>query len=45
MTLLSIDGVVKSFAGVVALDHVCLDVGEGELVGIMGANGAGRRKN
>ena len=42
MTLLSIDGVVKSFAEVVALDHVSLDVGEGELVGIMGANGAGK---
>jgi branched-chain amino acid transport system ATP-binding protein len=42
MTLLSIDAVVKSFAGVVALDHVSFDVGEGELVGIMGANGAGK---
>ena len=42
MTLLSIDAVVKSFAGVVALDHVSFDVGEGEFVGIMGANGAGK---
>jgi branched-chain amino acid transport system ATP-binding protein len=42
MTLLSIDAVVKSFAGVVALDHVSFEVGEGELVGIMGANGAGK---
>ena len=42
MSLLRIDAVVKSFAGVVALDHVSFDVGEGELVGIMGANGAGK---
>jgi branched-chain amino acid transport system ATP-binding protein len=42
MTLLSVDAVVKSFAGVVALDRVSFDVGEGELVGIMGANGAGK---
>jgi branched-chain amino acid transport system ATP-binding protein len=42
MTLLSIEAVVKSFAGVVALDHVSFDVGEGEFVGIMGANGAGK---
>ena len=42
MTLLSVDAVVKSFAGVVALDHVSFEVGEGELVGIMGANGAGK---
>jgi branched-chain amino acid transport system ATP-binding protein len=42
MTLLSVDAVVKSFAGVVALDHVSFDVGEGEFVGIMGANGAGK---
>jgi branched-chain amino acid transport system ATP-binding protein len=42
MTLLSVDAVVKSFAGVVALDHVSFAVDEGEFVGIMGANGAGK---
>jgi branched-chain amino acid transport system ATP-binding protein len=42
MTLLSVDAVVKSFAGVVALDHVSFAVDDGELVGIMGANGAGK---
>jgi branched-chain amino acid transport system ATP-binding protein len=42
MTLLSVEAVVKSFAGVVALDQVSFNVAEGELVGIMGANGAGK---
>jgi len=42
MTLLSVDGVVRSFSGVVALDQVSFTVDEGELVGIMGANGAGK---
>lgn len=42
MTLLTVDAVVKSFAGVVALDQVSFTVGEGEFVGIMGANGAGK---
>jgi branched-chain amino acid transport system ATP-binding protein len=42
MTLLAVDAVVKSFAGVVAVDHVSFAVDEGEFVGIMGANGAGK---
>ncbi len=42
MTLLSVDAVVKSFSGIVALDQVSFTVDEGELVGIMGANGAGK---
>jgi branched-chain amino acid transport system ATP-binding protein len=42
MTLLNVDAVVKSFAGVLALDHVSFTVNEGELVGVMGANGAGK---
>jgi branched-chain amino acid transport system ATP-binding protein len=42
MTLLSVDAVVKSFSGVVALDHVSFDIAEGEFVGVMGANGAGK---
>lgn len=42
MTLLTVDAVVKSFAGVVALDQVSFTVSEGEFVGIMGANGAGK---
>jgi branched-chain amino acid transport system ATP-binding protein len=42
MTLLSVDAIVRSFSGVVALDQVSFTVDEGELVGIMGANGAGK---
>jgi branched-chain amino acid transport system ATP-binding protein len=42
MILLSVNAVAKSFAGVVALDHVSFDVSEGEFVGVMGANGAGK---
>jgi branched-chain amino acid transport system ATP-binding protein len=42
MTLLAVDAVVKSFAGVVAVDQVSFAVDEGEFVGIMGANGAGK---
>jgi branched-chain amino acid transport system ATP-binding protein len=42
MTLLTIDGVVRRFRGVVALDDVSFSVEEGQIAGIMGANGAGK---
>ena len=42
MTLLTIDGVVRRFRGVVALDDVSFSVKEGQIAGIMGANGAGK---
>jgi branched-chain amino acid transport system ATP-binding protein len=42
MTLLAIEGVVRRFRGVVALDDVSFTVNEGEIAGIMGANGAGK---
>jgi len=42
MTLLSIDGVIRRFRGVVALDGVSFSVEEGQIAGIMGANGAGK---
>jgi branched-chain amino acid transport system ATP-binding protein len=42
MTLLGVDGIVRRFRGVVALDQVSFSVEEGEIVGIMGANGAGK---
>jgi branched-chain amino acid transport system ATP-binding protein len=42
MTLLSAQGVTKTFAGIVALDDVALDVDAGEIVGLIGPNGAGK---
>jgi branched-chain amino acid transport system ATP-binding protein len=40
--LLVASDITKSFGGIVALDHVALDVGRGESVGIVGPNGAGK---
>jgi len=40
--LLVASGITKTFGGIVALDHVTLDVGRGESVGIVGPNGAGK---
>ena len=40
--LLAATGVTKQFGGIVALDHVDLDVRPGEAVGIVGPNGAGK---
>ena len=42
MTLLDVDGLVKEFGGLRALDGVDLSVDSGELVGVMGPNGAGK---
>jgi ABC-2 type transport system ATP-binding protein len=40
--LLRTDGLTKEFGQVLALDHLCLEVGEGEVVGFLGPNGAGK---
>jgi ribose transport system ATP-binding protein len=40
--LLEMRGICKRFPGVVALDHVCLTVGEGEVLSLCGENGAGK---
>jgi branched-chain amino acid transport system ATP-binding protein len=40
--LLEAVGVTKHFGGVLALQDVSLDVGEGEAVGLVGPNGAGK---
>jgi branched-chain amino acid transport system ATP-binding protein len=40
--LLRVDNLVRRFGGILATDHVCLDVGRGELHAIIGPNGAGK---
>lgn len=41
-TVLSVRGLVKRFAGLVATDHVDLDVRAGEIHALIGPNGAGK---
>ncbi len=41
-TLLEIRGLVRRFGGLTAVDHVDLDVREGEFVSVIGPNGAGK---
>src|SRR5262249_6039998 len=40
--LLKVSNLVKRFQGVTALKHVNLEVGEREVVGLVGANGSGK---
>lgn len=40
--LLRLDGVGRTFGAVVAAEALCLEVGEGEALGIVGPNGAGK---
>ena len=40
--LLRVDNLVRRFGGIVATDHVCLDVSKGEIHAIIGPNGAGK---
>ena len=40
--LLEVEGITKSFSGVLALDHVSFDVRPGETHVLMGENGAGK---
>ena len=39
---ISVDGLVRRFDGVTAVDHVDLDVQRGEIYGFLGPNGAGK---
>jgi branched-chain amino acid transport system ATP-binding protein len=40
--ILSIDGVIKTFEGLVAVNELNMEIHEGEAVGLMGPNGAGK---
>jgi len=40
--VLSLSGVSASYGSVPAVGNVCIEVGEGEAVGLLGANGAGK---
>jgi len=41
-TLLKIEGIVKRFGGLVALNNVALSINKGEIYGLIGPNGAGK---
>ncbi len=40
--VIKIENLTKEFDGLVAVDHVDLEIGEGELFGLLGPNGAGK---
>jgi branched-chain amino acid transport system ATP-binding protein len=42
MTMLRLTGLTKSFGGLMAVNAVSFDVGEGAVVGLIGPNGAGK---
>ena len=42
MSFFSVKDVTKSFFGNTAVDHVSIEVEQGEIVGLIGANGAGK---
>jgi len=42
MNLLEIQGLVKKYYGLVAVDHVSLRIEDGEVVGLIGPNGSGK---
>ncbi len=40
--MLEIEGITKSYGGLLAVDHINLNVGEGEFTSIIGPNGSGK---
>jgi ABC-type multidrug transport system ATPase subunit len=42
MPLLKLEGVTKRFGGLVAVDHIDLEIDKGESIGIVGPNGSGK---
>jgi ABC-type branched-subunit amino acid transport system ATPase component len=42
MNLLDVQGLIKKYFGLVAVDRVSLSIGNGELVGLIGPNGSGK---
>ena len=40
--MLEMNGIVKAFPGVLAVDRVSLDVNKGEVLALIGENGAGK---
>ena len=40
--ILQVKAVTKTFGGIIALNRISFDVGEGEILGIIGPNGSGK---
>ena len=41
-TIVRIENLVKRYKELIALDHLCLEIKEGEVFGLLGPNGSGK---